>query len=97
METSPQRLFDHGWRGLPGFAIPDLFGASCSATTDLSDLGHLGSLREVVFRDLDAFLPGGELVDRPNGELVALAAGRSSDPPRRMGARRTSRIPASTA
>jgi hypothetical protein len=62
-----------------GSAIPDLFGAYVFGDYCTSRIWaisiHSG---EAVFRDLDAFLPGGELVDfarAPNGELVALSLG----------------------
>ena len=62
-----------------GSAIPALFGAYVFGDYCTSRIWaisiHSG---EVVFRDLDAFLPGGELVDfarAPNGELVALSLG----------------------
>ena len=62
-----------------GSAIPDLFGAYVFGDYCTSRIWAI-SVRsgEVVFRDLDAFLPGGELVDfarDPNGELVALSLG----------------------
>ena len=62
-----------------GSAIPDLFGAYVFGDYCTSRIWAI-SVRsgEVAFRDLDAFLPGGELVDfarDPNGELVALSLG----------------------
>ena len=62
-----------------GSAIPDLFGAYVFGDYCTSRIWAI-SVRsgEVVFRDLDAFLPGGELVDfarDPNGELVAMSLG----------------------
>jgi glucose/arabinose dehydrogenase len=62
-----------------GSAIPDLFGAYVFGDYCTSRIWAI-SVRssEVVFRDLNALLPGGELVDfasDPNGELVAMSLG----------------------
>ena len=67
--------------GVPyrGSAIPELYGAYVFGdycTSRIWAISIVGD--EIVFRDLDAPLPGGELVDfssDPDGELVAMSLG----------------------
>ncbi|MEO0493452.1 MAG: PQQ-dependent sugar dehydrogenase, partial [Actinomycetota bacterium] len=62
-----------------GTAIPDLHGAYVFGDYCTSRIWAISvASGEVVFRDLDASLPGGELVDfasDPDGELVAMSLG----------------------